>query len=110
MNIEFCDYCGKELSEENIRLAREDAKLRRDELIFYCPSYDNHELYHVIYDSIHNNYEVFHSLEDAEYARDELEIDCGLGTVVIEEVESSDKFCLYHNEADRTLPAKWKIK
>ena len=55
MNIEFCDYCGKELSEENIRLAREDAKLRRDELIFYCPSYDNHELYHVIYDSIHNN-------------------------------------------------------
>ena len=110
MNIEFCDYCGKELSDESVRLAIKDAKLRRDELIFYCPSYDNYKLYRVVYDSIDNGYEDFDSLEDAEYARDELEIDCGLGTVEIQEIESSDKFCLYYNEADRTLPAKWKVK
>ena len=110
MNIEYCNNCHEELSEENIRLARKDAKLRRDELIFFCPSYDRHKRYRVVYDPIDNGYEDFDSLEDAEYTREELESDCGQGTLEIEEIESSDKFCLPYSEADVTLPAKWKVK
>ncbi len=39
MDKERCCNCGGELTEENIKLAVEDAGLPQDELTFCCPTY-----------------------------------------------------------------------
>lgn len=39
MHKEHCHCCGFPLTEENVRLAVEDAGVPQDELTFCCPSY-----------------------------------------------------------------------
>jgi hypothetical protein len=43
MQKETCCNCGAELSDENIKLACEDAGLPQDELSFCCPSYSDQQ-------------------------------------------------------------------
>lgn len=38
-----CNNCGQTLTDENVRLAIEDALMLEEELSFCCPSYDWHE-------------------------------------------------------------------
>jgi hypothetical protein len=38
---EHCGNCGQELTEANITLACEDARLPQDELRFFCPRYSD---------------------------------------------------------------------
>ena len=59
MEKEFCNNCGQELTEENIRLACEAAGLPQEELSFCCPSYGRHTACRVRFEGYGDGYEDF---------------------------------------------------
>lgn len=108
MAKEICNNCGQELSEENIRLACEDAGMPQEELSFCCPSYGNQPAFRVRFAEYGDGYEDFASREEAEIAKAEYEQEYGEGTAKIEQITAAHESCSGYGEKDQSLPAYWR--